>query len=143
MTRTMTKRYLGLLTPLALLATMTVHTPAAGAAELRANIPFAFTVNGANLPAGTYTLSESGSALFVQGATGGAVVLTNRTESSQHMQPSLVFNRYGDQYVLRQAWTGSGSGRELPQHRSERVLAQAASKVRTARNAERVVIKLM
>jgi hypothetical protein len=138
-----TKRSLAILTPLALVALLTVAAPAAQAAELRAHIPFSFTVNKAKLPAGTYTLSESGSVLFVTGVRGGAMVLAGRVESRQRRQPSLVFHKYGDQYVLRQAWTGSGSGREVPESKHERELAQAANKTRTARGPERVVISLM
>jgi hypothetical protein len=141
--KTTSKRFLGLLTPLAFMAATTVSAPEARAAELRANIPFTFTVNGLSMPPGTYTLSETGSALFVRGASSGAVVLTGRIESYERRQPSLVFHRYGSEYVLRQAWTGAGSGRQVPETKSERALAQASTKVRTARNVERVVIKLM
>lgn len=138
-----TKRTLRILAPVALVAIVTAVAPAANAAELRANIPFSFTVNKATLPPGTYTLSETGSALFVIGASSGAVVLTGRVESRQRTQPSLVFHKYGDHYVLRQAWTSSGSGREIPESKRERELAQAAGKTRMAGGAERVVISLM
>jgi hypothetical protein len=137
-----TKRSL-VLAPLAVLAVLTVLAPAAGAAELRANIPFSFTVNSMTLPPGTYTLSETGSALFVRGVSKGAVVLTGRIDSRERTRPSLVFHKYGSQYVLRQAWTGAGSGRQVPETRHERELAQAASRTRSARGFERVVISLM
>ena len=137
------KRTLSSLAPLAVVAILTAVAPAAHAGELRANIPFSFTVNKVTLPPGTYTLDQTRSALFVRGVSSGAVVLTARVENRERTAPSLVFHRYGSQYVLRQAWTGAGSGMEVPESRHERELAQAAGRTRTARGFERVVISLM
>jgi hypothetical protein len=83
-------------------------------------IPFGFTVNGAELPPGTYIVSTRQSVLFVQGFRHGALVLTNRLDPGKEAGARLVFDKYGDQYVLRQAWIGEGTARELPRPRLER-----------------------
>ena len=41
-------------------------------------------------------------------------------------ETKLVFHRYGDQYVLREVWTGEGVGRELPESRFEREVLEEA-----------------
>ena len=48
-------------------------------------------------------------------------------ERSAAGSPRLVFNRYGDQYVLSQIWDGSSAGRELTKGKNERELARTAS----------------
>ncbi len=103
-------------------------------------IPFDFTVNGAALPRGTYTAYTAHSALFVQGLQHGAVVITIRLESKTDMESKLVFDKHGEQYVLRQAWMGGGNGRELPKPRLDRELAEAGGGRPAAASVERVVI---
>lgn len=136
----MKKQFLSLLPAVALLAVAVIGPAPAEATEIRADIPFSFTVGGRTMPPGAYTLSLDRATLTVQGATGGAVVLTIAAESREKVRPSLVFHRYGERYVLRQAWTGGGSGRELPEEKSERELVRSARNGRTARAFERVVI---
>src|SRR5262245_4337401 len=87
----------------------------AQAADLRAEIPFTFHVGGRALPAGTYHVTTSQSMLSLRSVEGGVFVMTGRLESGAWHEPTLVFERAGDAYVLRQAWTGGGNGRELPQ----------------------------
>jgi hypothetical protein len=123
-----------------LLAVLAVFSMPVEAAEMAYKIPFGFTVYGAELPPGTYTVSTRGSALLVQGFNHGAVVLTIRLESGKDAGARLVFSKYGDQYVLRQAWIGESVGRELPRPRLERELAEATQKGATATAVERVVI---
>lgn len=137
----MRKRFMSLLSVVALLAVAALGPAPAEGAEVSAKIPFSFTVRGKTLPAGTYTLSENSGVLSVQGATSGSMVIAVRVESREYVQPSLVFHRYGDQYILRQIWTGGRSGRALPEDRGERALALSARKARTAA-AERVVIPI-
>jgi hypothetical protein len=122
-----------------LVAVLAVISMPVGAAEIRFKVPFSFTVNGAVLPPGTYTISNAQSALFVRGHSHGAVVLTNRLESVNDSAAKLVFDKTGDQYALRQAWTGGGYGRELPRPRLEREMADAA-RSGAVTTVERVVI---
>ena len=101
-----------ILTAASLLVALAVAVPAQ-AAEIKCRIPFGFTVNGKALPAGTYTLSTQHSALFVRGNSGGAIVLANTVQSEKNAEPKAVFEKYGDQYFLREAWLGAGNGRQL------------------------------
>lgn len=137
----MKKRYLTLVPVAALVgvAVAVVFPATAEATELRANVPFSFIVSGQTMPPGSYTISERRGVLTVEGATSRAIVLVVRAESRDKVAASLVFHRYGDQYVLRQAWMGGSAGRELPEQSIERALAAAARNARTA-GVERVVI---
>jgi len=108
----MRTRLFPILTAASLLVAFAAAVPAQ-AAEIKCRIPFAFTVNGKALPAGTYTLSTQNSALFVRGTSDGAIVLANNVNSSKNAEPKAVFEKYGDQYFLREAWLGAGTGRQL------------------------------
>ena len=99
----------------AVLATSATSTQAA---DLRCEIPFRFTVNERVLPPGRYEVSISQGVLMVRGSKDGAFVMVNRVESTTDSTPKLVFHRFGDEYLLHQAWSG-GSGRELPRSRRE------------------------
>jgi hypothetical protein len=114
------------------LGMLTLSAPApVAAADIRANVPFSFTVKGKVLPAGTYNVSNNNSALLIRGFSAGAVTLGNRAESSTSTSPKLVFHRYGDEYILREVWMGS-SGYQLPQTPRERELAGGRSGAATA-----------
>jgi hypothetical protein len=103
------------------------------AADIRANVPFSFTVNKKVLPPGTYTVSNSAAhALLIRGFGAGAVVMSQKTESATATSPKLVFHRYGDEYILREVWMGSGSGHKLPESPRERELAMGRSGAATA-----------
>jgi len=141
----MTKQLLKGFWAASLVAVLAVLSVPAHAAEIRAKIPFSFTVNGKTLPAGTYSVSSEAAqgVLLVRGFGHGAVVLTNAIESGKDTTAKLVFHRYGDQYILRQAWMGAGRGRELPESRLERTLAGAAQDRKVADAFEKVVIPLL
>jgi hypothetical protein len=129
----MTKHILkgaGLAVVLGLLA---LSAPASvAAADIRANVPFSFTVNKRVLPPGAYTVSNNNTALLVRGATSGAVTLGQAAQSATSTSPKLVFHRYGDEYILREVWMGSGSGHLLPESRREHELAGGRSGAATA-----------
>jgi hypothetical protein len=102
--------------------------------QIRANVPFNFTVNHTALAAGTYSISTTGgtdSILLIQDANGKAVKLVG----SNHVQASklsdrtkLVFRCYGDRYFLAQVWMrGSQMGRELPKSTLESEIAMDAA----------------
>ena len=98
---------------------------------LKANIPFNFIVNKAELPAGEYTLQSLGSsdtAMLIQSTDGqmAKMVLPNACESSKAPTASkLVFHRYGSEYFLAQIWTaGYQQGKELPKSSRETEVAQ-------------------
>ena len=101
-----------------LAAAVALTGSSASAAELRAEIPFAFQMGGKTLPAGTYQVSTSQGVLGVTGYEGGAFVMTNRLEANGYQEtiaqgPTLVFEKTGDEYVLTEVWTGRRNGRKL------------------------------
>lgn len=77
-------------------------------------VPFAFSVNGEELPAGTYSIShddERGSALLIQGQHESVYVLTTPTSSTSAPQDaSLVFTKDGNRYRLAEVWDDAGDG---------------------------------
>jgi hypothetical protein len=125
-----------------LTAVLALAPTAAGAADLQCTIPFSFTVNTKTLPPGTYSVtSPAGQGLIlVRDLTHGAFVLSTPLEGRQVTGAKLVFHRYGDQYVLREVWTGDGAGRELPEPRRERELMVAVPGGNTDDRLEPVVV---
>jgi len=79
-------------------------------------VPFAFTVNGQEMPAGTYTVREDEDqphALLIQGSTNKSTVfvLTAPVDGVQALQDtSLVFSKDGNRYRLTQVWDSGGEG---------------------------------
>jgi hypothetical protein len=138
----MTKQLLKGFWAVSLVAVIAALSVPVEAAEVACKIPFSFTVNGKTLPEGSYHLSTSQGTLIVRGFSTGAIALTNRVEASNAGAPRLVFHKYGDQYFLRQVWTGEGSGRELPQPRLQRSAAKGAQDGKVA-TFEQVVIPVL
>jgi hypothetical protein len=113
----------------------------AEAGEISAKVPFSFEVAGKTLPPGIYKVSGgSDSPLIVRNPESGVFVLGTRLESSDHAA-KLVFYRYGDRYLLRQVWMGTGVGRQLPETREERELISNARNGGRVASVERVVIQ--
>ncbi len=141
----MTKQLLKGFWAAGLVAVLAVLSVSAEAAEIKCNVPFSFTVNGKTLPAGTYRVSVEAAqgTLFVRGSAQAALSLTGVIQSPKDTEAKLVFHKYGDQYILKQAWMGGGSGRELPESRLERALARAAQDRKVATGFERVVIPVL
>ena len=88
---------------------------------VKANVPFNFIVNKAELPAGQYRIQPMGitaSAMAIESPDGKVVkaFLPNACESPQAQKTTkLVFHRYGAQYFLAQIWrAGNDRGQELP-----------------------------
>jgi len=107
------------------LGVLAVSAPApVAAADIRANVPFTFTVAKKVLPPGVYNVTSGAAhSLMLRGFGSGAFVLGQRAESATTTSAKLVFHRYGDEYILREVWMGSGSGYTLPQTSRERELA--------------------
>ena len=106
------------------------------AADMKAAIPFRFTVNGRTLPAGIYDVTITQSVVSVRGMHGGGFVLGNRAESANDSRSRLVFYKVGEDYALREAWTGS-NGRVVPGRRGE-----PARRGEAAASVERVEVPL-
>jgi len=96
------------------------------------NIPFAFQTGLQTLPAGTYRIDrESGNLVRLQGP-GRAAGFVEMHDAIKHRAAdhgTIVFDRYGDKYFLRQIWTaGSTYGLECPKSRAEKESLQANNK---------------
>ena len=98
------------------------------------NIPFDFVVAGERLQAGDYYLRRD--------STGqGVLTVTNRDERTSsffmadfedHPFPQgrarLIFDRYEDQYFLREVWITWAESYELPESRAERSVERESAR---------------
>jgi hypothetical protein len=131
-------RYQGWALRVAVAATMIaasgMSVRAADTEELRCQIPFSFVVNAETLPPGNYHVEVDVAQGMVElrDLSHGAFALGIGLDDPRTPETKLVFHRYGDQYLLREVWTGGGSGRELPESRIERALAEGAAGQPTA-----------
>jgi hypothetical protein len=129
------RRFALFLTFCCLAAVMPTHL-AAQSFRLRANIPFAFVMDGKTMPAGEYAI-EAGTVMQ------GTVIIRNDDRHAAAIAPILVptdpgvtensaaslrFNHYGNQYFLAQVWPGfDGTGLELNTSAEERKTAKQES----------------
>lgn len=127
------------------LSAASVRTLAAASEELRSQIPFSFTVNKATLPPGSYRVDVDNETGMVDLRDMGhaAFALGIPFDDSRTQGAKLVFHRYGDQYVLREIWTGAGTGRDLPEPRHEKELARSASPGKDSARFERVEVPVL
>ena len=124
----------GALTILAV-ALMIGVTMSQAQSRVRANVPFAFSLEQTSMAAGGYEISSTDErVLTVRNLeTGQARFLI----ASMHVEAShasgtpnarLVFNKYGDQYFLSQIWDGqSQSGIALSESKREKELKMAST----------------
>jgi hypothetical protein len=96
------------------------------------NIPFNFQTANRTLPAGMYRIDrEFGHVILLRGPGQAAsfVEMHNAVKSHAADHGTVVFDRYGDKYYLRQIWTaGSTDGLECPKSRAEKESLQAKNK---------------
>ena len=142
------------LTMLALLLTLALATTVATAngqnqSAVKANVPFELIVGDKVLPAGKYSVSETGighDALAIQGinANDNAVRLVNTTTRSATKLSKLVFHRYGNTFFLSEVWTaGEAEGRQMLKSRQERAIERELSQIagnRTSKYQEVVIL---
>jgi hypothetical protein len=102
-------------------AAIALGTVSAAQAQDRvgAKVPFAFLVNGVQLPAGTYEvkdLSEGSGVLTIESTDGQKAVsgMTIPTSpSNEEGDPKLLFDKINDQHVLVGIDYGDGEGRQI------------------------------
>ncbi len=131
------------ITAIALISTATFINLASALAEARtveAKIPFAFIVRNQVLPAGTYRISSVGTNL-VQIGTREKPVIETTTTHLDHNGPGsdarLVFNKYGNQYFLREVLCDSPAiNSALPSSKLEKLAQIRQARLR---NTERTV----
>jgi hypothetical protein len=92
---------------------------------------FPFAVGYATVPAGTYTIrrdDDDPSILLLTGEHVGVLFLTDNIESRDAAaKTEIVFDRYGDGYVLKDIWMeGSTTGAEAMRAEAERHVAKHA-----------------
>jgi hypothetical protein len=91
----------------------------------KANVPFAFHVGSAQLPAGTYAINAVGlSAIEIRNAQtrAGALSIVGRDYQSDSVA-KLVFHRLGNQYFLAEICRGAGtSGMTIAPSKQEKSL---------------------
>jgi hypothetical protein len=99
--------------------------------NVRANVPFSFSVGGKTLPAGTYAIGGITSdpkmlLLQARDSNSSIIVGSNAAESLKPADKTkLVFNRYRDQYFLAEIWVeGAVRGRQVPKSSREKELAK-------------------
>jgi hypothetical protein len=90
---------------------------------------FPFTVGNTNVPAGSYSIRQDDDNPKILELTGGRTAVLFEAENPQARQtPSkteVVFNRYGDRYVLKSVWVeGSDIGYETTRAEGERHAAK-------------------
>jgi hypothetical protein len=103
-------------------ALLAVVPVAVEAAEVVARIPFSFAVGKQTLSPGMYRVytGMTSDIIVLRGATGGTIAMTSPRYGSDDIEPRLVFHKYGDDYFLRQVWTGHRTAYVLPESRGER-----------------------
>jgi len=94
--------------------TMTPLASTLSARDTRAEIPFSFTVGDRVMAPGVYSVNTQGNALLIRGTSNGAFALSVRTDNRSDVQPKLVFEKYGDHYLLREVWMGGTTGFQIP-----------------------------
>ena len=98
---------------------------------IQTKVPFAFTVQNTNLPAGSYQLTYSNTAhtLWIRGLDSnlkGAFVTASPADASEASGTSgkLVFDCYGKSCYLAQVWHGGATrGLKVRQSGPQRVLS--------------------
>jgi len=108
--------------------------------ELRADIPFEFTVGKVTLPAGEYTVKcatrQAADVLELRNRDGHAraLVLMNSVVGKKDKDARLIFNRYGNRYFFAQAWMPSAEiGLKAPKSRAERAIQRELAGVKPQR----------
>jgi hypothetical protein len=120
-----------------LLAAVSVYVQAQERPLLTATIPFAFTVENSNLPAGDYTISTLPpyNMIKVQSVDGRKVAMIPAIPSptsAESMQTKLVFHRIAKEYFLTQVWEqGSNVRRDLRSGKFARELSRSGEKVQS------------
>ena len=76
---------------------------------VKADVPFAFRVGSAQLPAGTYKINVTGDNIIAIQNGRSSALSSVRPEDPRNTGPKLVFHHVGSQYFLAEIWRGSGN----------------------------------
>ncbi len=99
-------------------------------AEMRVNVPFAFHNGSQRMPAGVYRVKiQSEHLIMLRGYSTSGFVTTNPEIGKPSEKGKLVFQRYGDQYFLREVWAAnSDTGQKCAKSKLEREVEIAQTK---------------
>ncbi len=131
------KRFFNITFAIIILAAALTAQAQSSSPRVIANIPFAFTANNKNLPAGKYTItvlnpSSDRKALQIRSMDGrfSATILTNTVIGTVADDSKLVFERYDDRYFFAQAKLAgdSTSLAALRSHKEQKHLMATAKK---------------
>ena len=111
-----------------------------GSPELRANIPFDFSVGNKTMPAGEYSVRCANATsprkvlqLRSRDGRAGVFIQTNSVIGKIQDSAKLVFNRYGDHYFFAQAWLPADStGMQALKSQSEKQIARELAREKRA-----------
>jgi hypothetical protein len=99
-----------------------------------AKVPFPFVVRGEEFPAGRYDISTEEGVLAIRGLNGGGGFAMTRPADGRDpagSEPSLVFIRYENQYLLSEFWESGTEGFTIPDEsvtpKHQRADAQSAA----------------
>lgn len=122
------KRNLITILSLVVMSLMFAATGAYAQSYAKADVPFAFNVGTAQLPAGTYevkVLSQSPYEIMIQNReTSAAAMSIARRDGSLTGESKLVFHRIGTQFFLSEVWKDSGAAMIVPTSRHEEQLTK-------------------
>ena len=131
-----------------LIVAFAIATPAIHAQSqkmLTANVPFAFSVDGKQLAAGTYEVGEFGSRATIIETKDGSDHVTGIYQyagPSKTSETKLVFHKVGDRYFLTQIWSSArGQGLAVPESKLEQEMT-ASNRELGGGGAETVIVAL-
>ena len=131
-----------------LIVAFTIAVPAVHAQSqivMSANVPFAFSADGKQLPAGDYEVRDMGArATLIETKAGDAKVLGiyQYAGPSKPGETKLVFHKIGDHYFLTEIWTSSrDQGLALPESKLEKEVT-ASNRDAGSGGAQTVIVAL-
>ncbi len=100
--------------------------------QVKANVPFAFSLQDQSMPAGNYKIMELNDRVLevrnLDSQHGQLLAKQMSVQSSRIQSPKLVFHKYGDQYFLSEIWDGeSDSGIAFAESKREKEVQTAAN----------------
>jgi hypothetical protein len=131
----------------ALASLVTAGSAVAQEHAVKATVPFDFAVGNSHLPAGTYTISSadsrSSTGLVIRSDSGKIAILTTAfADGKQSKTGKLVFDKYGDQYFMREILCSNADmNLELPVSKAEKQAQKQVASVPNS-NKDQVYIAL-
>jgi hypothetical protein len=115
--------------------------------QLKANIPFAFTVGDKTMPAGEYSVtctnpSSDQKVLQLRSSDGNqsALLRTSSVIGKTQDAAQLVFNRYGDHYFFAQVWLpADATGMQAPKSHGEKQMARELAARKSSKETVSVI----